>query len=365
MSILSGTEQTRPRSLHAFLKSYRGWEYWNTFLFEFPAYLRLAFRLAKKRVGPRGLLKANWALDHGGFAFASKYAIQMTFPQERFLSTLLLQDNLSVEAKLARVNTWMIEREVPFPVVLKPDNGRTGMGVVRARNVEELKRTLELVEGDYLVQRLCSLPVEAGLFFCRLKGREFLLNLTIKELPSVVGDGIKTIAELIKLDNRLTRFSPLLSNQVDDSYVPLSGERVLLSYVGNHAQGAIFHNLALNNTQPLLGAVIEALGHHPGFNFGRLDVRAESLEALEVGSFTVIEVNGVDSLSINIFDPSYSLLDAYQRIFIQYDHLLDVAAEHKKAEMELLPLHKLLRVALCSERQLKRNQQRLIGAGVR
>jgi len=74
----------------------------------------------------------------------------------------------------------------------------------------------------------------------------------------------------------------------------------------------------------------------PGFNFGRLDVKAESEEALLDGQFIVIEVNGVASLPTNMFDPSLSLFDAY-RIFLHHGKMLiHISKEHQDKSMSLL-----------------------------
>lgn len=81
--------------LHRLFTRYRGWEYWNTYIFELPAYCRLAFQLLRYRLSLSTLTNANWALDHGGFAFASKFDIQSTFPTKNFPPTILVDSNTS------------------------------------------------------------------------------------------------------------------------------------------------------------------------------------------------------------------------------------------------------------------------------
>lgn len=353
------------RALTGPLKAYRGWEYWNTYLFELPAYLRLAWQLFQRKLGPRDLLRANWALDHGGFAFASKFSIQRLFPPQFFPPTLLIPDYFEVERKVTAVLDWQESAQVSFPLILKPDQGRIGMGVVRVRSVAELKEALSFIEGDYLAQKFVDLPLEAGVFVYRGKGPYQLLNLTLKELPSVVGDGSSPIAALVDADSRLRRFSSVLSRQVNERHIPLAGERCYLSYVGNHAQGAVFHARELADPSALLATVTMALGTSRGFNYGRLDVRSPSIDALLKGDFTIIEVNGVDSLSTNIFDPKWSIFDAYRELFRQYDTLVEVADENREVPMPILSISQIIQKVLRSESVIRRNHRRLMNHGLR
>jgi len=39
-----------------------------------------------------------------------------------------------------------------------------------------------------------------------------------------------------------------------------------------------------------------------------------------------LEVNGIDSLSTNIFDPQWSIIDAYRQLYRQYSLMVDTAA---------------------------------------
>lgn len=50
-----------------------------------------------------------------------------------------------------------------------------------------------------------------------------------------------------------------------------------------------------------------------GFHFGRFDIKVKSIENLIVGNnLKILEVNGVNSLPIHIFDPSYSTYKCYK-----------------------------------------------------
>jgi hypothetical protein len=351
--------------LDRWLTRYRGWEYWNTFLFEAPAHLRLAFGLMRRRLGARELCKANWSLDHGGFAFASKFEIQQLFPAANFPATTLVDTGEPLSENLSRVATLQRRLSHQWPLILKPDNGRIGRGVVRVRDDAELHKVLKAVEGRYLVQEYCNLPFEAGVFFYRLAGKAQLFSVTLKEFPRVVGDGVLSIRDLLAADERLHRFIGVLSHQLDESRIPTQSEVVLLSYVGNHAQGAVFRTGEVGDQSSVLNRTVEILGDLPGFNYGRLDVRAATPESFWAGDFIALEVNGVDSLATNIFDPSWSLLDAYRQLFRQYDLLLAVADEQRGHAMELLPWRELYRKTRDSEALLLRNHEKILTLSLR
>jgi hypothetical protein len=89
------------------------------------------------------------------------------------------------------------------------------------------------------------------------------------------------------------------------------------------------------DTPELNNAVDRICASQPGFNFGRLDVKAHSQEAFQAGEFVVIEVNGIASLPTHMFDPKNSLARAY-RIFLEHGKwLVKIAAEHRHQPMEL------------------------------
>jgi len=354
-----------PSTVGSLLKKYRGWEYWNTYVFELPAYLRLAARLIQKGVTPVQLLKVNWALDHGGFAFASKYSIQSLFSEKHFPPTILFDSGTPRAEIVAQVATLQAKLSLPFPLILKPDNGRVGRGVVRVRNQEELLRVLDVVEGKYLVQEFCDLPFEAGVFFYRLRGESKIFSITIKEFAYVQGDGKSSIGELIQADVRLRRFDRSLSKQLDFNEVPPRGSKIPVSYVGNHAQGAVFRTGSASSLEAVLSRTAEILCDHPGFNYGRLDVRAATEQRFWAGDFVALEVNGVDSLATNIFDPSWSILDAYRQLFRQYDLLVDIAAEQRKQPMLRSSLWSILQRTIESESQLLRNHEQILSLGLR
>lgn len=347
-------------SLNKFIAKYRGWEYWDTYWFEWPLYIIGVSKLLLRGLGIKDLCRANWSLDHGGFTFASKYEIQCSFNQEYFPKTVLVDSLNGLNANLAKIQELQNSTLAPFPLILKPDNGRVGKGVVRAQNQEQLNSVLASIEGRYLVQEYCTKPFEAGVFFYRSEGKTGIFSINTKEFPYVTGDGSSSVAELVARDPRLIRFKKALSNQIDPTYVPKVNEHYLLSYVGNHAQGTVFYSLMPEDTSKIIAQLLKVIATLPGFNYGRFDVRADSQAELINGNFIVLEVNGIDSLSTNIFDPSWSVIDAYKKLYEQYSLLISIADQNHKQDMKLCSWPEVFRRTKAAEALLARNHARVM-----
>ncbi|GAB5413745.1 MAG: hypothetical protein Cons2KO_13480 [Congregibacter sp.] len=315
------------------------WEYQNIHLLLAPVYLRMVYWCLRNRVTPFGLLKANSGLDHGGATFASKYGIQMTFRQERFPPTILLCGTDSAEIRAQQLQEFALQHR--YPVILKPDLGRIGFGVTLVHSADEAAAFLERVNADYLAQQYAPGPLEFGVFYVRQKGVAQIFAINSKEFPAVIGDGSSTVRTLLERHERLRRFQHLFNTTCFDD-VPARGEEAVLSSVGSHTLGCVFRDVTALRTPAMLEAVDAAVGVE-GFNFGRLDVRTSDVEALQRGEFTVIEVNGVESLATNAFDPDYGYAQGLDWFTRQFRLLVEIAAEHRAVEMERVPLLEFFR----------------------
>lgn len=322
------------------------WEYRNIHLLLAPVYLRMVIWCIRHRVSPFGLLKADYALDHGGATFASKYAIQMAFPQKRFPPTELLAD----ADDPARKHRQIVEfgERYGFPVILKPDQGRVGLGVTLIHGPDQVAPFLAAVNADYIVQQYVDVPLEFGVFYVRKHGTAAVFSINSKEFPAVTGDGALSVLSLLCADKRLAGFESLF-NRSRFEYVPAAGETFRLSVVGSHTLGCVFRDATHLRTEALVSAIDRVVGI-PGFNYGRLDVRTPGIDAFQAGDFSVIEVNGVESLATNAFDPDYSYWQGLGWFMEQFRLLVEIAAENRKAPMTLLPLREFLRRVVDAER---------------
>jgi hypothetical protein len=225
--------------------------------------------------------------------------------------------------------TLVTDRRPPridqFPVVLKPDVGERGNGVKIARtqadvDAYDFSRAVivqEYVEGE-----------EFGLYY--YNGQ--LLSITRKLFPRVTGDGIRTVRELVKADDRARLIAGAYRASCDFAAVPAAGEQVQLVEIGSHCRGTVFLDGRSLWTPALADAVDRQAKMHEGFQLGRFDVRAPSVEALQRGEFRVLELNGVGAEPAHIYDPSVSLVEAYRALFRHWRFAYEAGAVFKKRQ---------------------------------
>src|SRR5262249_16441160 len=157
-------------------------------------------------------------------------------------------------------------------------------GVMIARTATEVAAYFDRDVPKTIVQKYVP-GMEFGVFYYRYPGdgEGRIFSITKKHLPSVVGDGASTIRELVVRDDRAICLASLylsgLRRSPDD--VPKYGELVPLTDVGAHSRGAIFLNGGTLETTELRSAFDAVADNFPGFNFGRFDVRSDSIEALQ------------------------------------------------------------------------------------
>ena len=321
----------------------RPYEFWHPRLFETPYYAYLLLQCLKHGLSPRNLPKANWALDHGELGLGSKFSTQMAFDQKRFLPTIHIEAGRSTEERRCAAHQFVAAHGLP--VILKPDIGAVGKGILKLDTEAALNAAIDDMVLDQLLQAFTDRREEYGVFIVRRSGRNTVTGINKKHFPEIVGNGRDSIAVLARQHYRYSEHWGIFLKYVDTGRVPAEGERVRLSFIGSHTMGCKFTDDTHLLTAALEAAVFEIVDSQPGFNFGRLDVKAHSEAAFQAGEFVVIEVNGIASLPTNMFDPANSLRDAY-RIFLNHGRMLvEIAAEHRHRAMDIKSARELWRQA--------------------
>ena len=169
---------------------------------------------------------------------------------------------------------------------------------------------------------------EFGVFYYRYPGEPEgrIYSITRKLFPRVMGDGRSSVKELIARDPRARRIASAYLAQSDGARVPGAGESVPLVEIGSHCRGTVFLDGADLETEALRRAIDGAARAHPGFYFGRFDLRAESAEALQAGRFHILELNGVAAEATHIYDPAVSVWEAYRVLFRQWRIAFEIGA---------------------------------------
>jgi hypothetical protein len=328
-------------------------EFWPGWLFYLPVVMQwIALGL---RHGDFSLpTAANPAIEAGGLCGESKTSIldQMKGPARDLLAPYCcFLTGAESGGDLGAEEAAMAAAGLAFPVVAKPDVGCNGTGVRVIRDRAGLASYLAAFprQAGVVLQALVEHPGEAGIFYIREPGqaRGRITSITLKSVPSVVGDGRSTLRALILADPRLGRmthlFFPRLADRLDD--VPDSGRVVQLTFVGNHCKGSTFRDGREHATAELNNCIERLARALPSFHFGRFDLRFRSLAELRRGTgFTIIEINGVGSEATHIWDPRMRLSQAYATQFEHYRAAFEIGALNRRAGHRSTGLRELFRL---------------------
>ena len=290
------------------------WEYWSfhtVYIWIYPIWLLLCLRV-------RSLFffsASNPTIENGGFLLESKKKIYDIMPQEYYPRTILVQPGEAAGIIVQKVRSAGLQ----FPLIVKPDIGGKGRGVKKVKSEQEMVDYIKQFPFDMLVQDFVPYEEEVGIFYYRYPGEDkgHISGIVGKHFLKVKGDGRSTIKELVMREKRyilqLPALEEMLGNELNE-VLPADEERVLVPY-GNHARGALFVDYTHWADERLVTAIDAVCKRVPEFYYGRLDVRYRSLEALKEGrDFSIIELNGAGSEPTHMYDPKYSIFNAWKMI---------------------------------------------------
>lgn len=311
------------------------WEFWPLGVVYTPVFLYILW-LGLRHRRPLLFTAANPALPAGGLLGESKAEILdgLAAVPDAVAAYHRLPAGLTPESFVAGVRTFMAAHGTSFPVVVKPDVGQRGLGVAILRDEAALARYAEKKRPVTLVQEYVP-GEEFGVFYARHPDQPTgrIISITRKEFPVLVGNGRHTLEKLILRDERAVCMARVYLARFRDrlSWVPAAGERIPLVDVGNHCRGTIFRDGSEVGTPALTAALDRAARAHPGFAFGRFDLRVSSESDLRAGQgFKIIELNGVASEATHIYDPRYGAWHGWRTLCAQWRLAFEIGAAQAK-----------------------------------
>lgn len=263
------------------------------------------------------------------------------------LPTVLLRAHSDEDRRLERARNILEQHPElgGYPLVLKPDRGERGTAVRVCRDEREVLEQLRRVPADLVMQKYDPAPHEVGLFWVRLQppgqpdehGREgMIFAVTRKIFPEIVGDGRRTLRQLVLSDDRFRVQEPVFARRFGRAIdrVPPKGERVRMGLAGNHAQGCRFEDGAHLITDALTDAIDSICRRFPnrdnrpgGLDIGRFDIRYHDEVDLKAGrGFSVIELNGSSAEATNVYDPTRTWWWAIEVMSKQWAHAFRLGA---------------------------------------
>jgi hypothetical protein len=285
-----------------FFSVFLNWEYWPIYMFYIPN-VPYGIYLVLKSKKIVFFSAVNPAIKSSGNGTESKYDTVQLIPKKyRPKSVLIIPtDNFN------KVLEHIKNEDIQFPLIVKPDVGFRGLLVKKISSEDELRIYLDKYPIKIILQEFISYPNECGLFYYRLPNKENgkITSITLKKFLTVKGDGISTISELILRNDRAKIYFELLKeiHQEKLNSVLEKDKNFLLNDIGNHVKGTQFisgNHLISNDLTRVLDTINMQID---GWYYGRLDIKYDSIEALERGEdFKILEINGIISEPTHIYD---------------------------------------------------------------
>ncbi len=268
----------------------------------------------------------------------SKKKIADIIPEEFQPITLHFEAGINPQIIIQQIN----QHQLQYPIIVKPDIGGRGRGVVKVNNEIELITTAQKFPFSFIIQPFVDYENEIGLFYVRYpneaKGK--ITGIVQKRFVQVVGNGKSTIEELLLQNKRYILQMDALKNLCANKMkiVLPNGKKEVLLQFGNHARGSLFLDASHWIDDQLEESFNKICRQINGFYYGRMDIKYESLELLKQGKkFSIIELNGSGSEPTHIYDPKHSIFFAWKEIIRHWDIMYKISMLNKKNGIAFMP----------------------------
>lgn len=305
------------------------WEYWPTWIIYFPCFIIYPY-YAFRTKSTLFFTVANPGIENSGAFLSSKFDIYKKLQDELIPKTLLVNKSTTFND----CQTFMMENQLSFPIITKPDLGLRGLGIKMIESKQMLNQFLESNNQDYLFQEFINYKNEIGIFLIRESDDNYkITSIVDREFVMVKGDGTSSIKDLLLANPRYAmQFDWLKSQaQIALSKILPNGEILEFAKIGNHSKGTVFKNGSYLNNEKLQNVMQNAVSTFPGFNYGRLDIKYNDYEELLNGeNFKIIELNGVFSEPAHIYDPEFKLFEAWKVLLQHFNRLYQISVRSIK-----------------------------------
>lgn len=312
----------------------------------FPYYLYLFIRSGSVTF----FTACNPGLITGGLVNELKYDLLKQVPLKFRPLTLFAPVDETAESILTRMRVAHMD----FPIIIKPNIGEKGWRVKKVNDESGLLAYLDNNQFDILVQEYIDEPVELGVLYYKIPGSgEYgITSIGIKEIPSVIGNGVDTLQELVKNDTHLTYLMQL--NKLDAAAVIPAGEFFYLDYIAHRNRGTVFKNASFLIKPDIINCFKQITEGIEGFYFGRFDIKVKSIaDFAENQEFKILEVNGLGSVPIHIFDSGVSVKEMYKAMYRHWKLIYQISMINHANNIPFMPYGSLLQELRKSKELLK------------
>ncbi len=280
---------------------------------------------------------ANPGIEMGGFFGEKKDQILDMIPEAYKVLGVHVQGKWS-EKKLVSA---MATKNIHFPVIAKPNVGERGEGVQKIEDIYQLVRYHE-TEHDFLIQEFVDYPLELGVLYAKMPGSSegTITSVTLKKFLTVLGDGKRTVQELVNAHPRHRLYADMLMKCYPErmSIMPALGEEYEVHRIGNHSKGTQFLDANPQINQSMVRVFDVLTKEMKGVFYGRYDLKVPSFEDLTMGeNIKIFELNGVSSEPGHMYDQR-NILSAYKILAEHWLHLVEISNKNIKKGVETTPL---------------------------
>ena len=211
-----------------------------------------------------------------------------------------------------------LANSIGFPVVIKPLDGNQGKGVtVNINNEQEVKAAF--IEARKFSNSILVEEYIDGNDYRLLVVGDKVSAAAERRLPFVIGDGIHTVSELVERENAselrgtdhekpLTKIKlddlakkVLLSQGVDENYIPKANEEVILRYSSNISTGGTARDCT-DEVHPYNAELAVKAAKALGLDIAGVDMCCEDIsKPLCEQNGAIIEVNAAPGLRMHIY----------------------------------------------------------------
>ena len=315
----------------SFYIKWTNWEYYPVYIANIPTVLFWIYF----GIRARSLFffsSVNPVIETGGVMGESKINILNRIPKNIIPKTIFIKkDTDRIQSVLNKVRT----AEIAFPLIAKPDIGERGFLVEKIDTEKALSDYFKKIKVDFIIQDFITFPLEVSVLYYRKPdaSQGKITSVCQKITLKVTGDGVSTVEMLMKKSPRaklqLDRFR---KNHPDVLLLtPKKGEHFELEPIGNHCRGTTFLNGNQYIDQQLEKVINDIAIQMKDIHYGRFDIKCQSIALLKQSkAFKILEFNGIASEPAHIYDPEYSIIQAYRDIFNHWKIIYELSKIQRK-----------------------------------
>ena len=325
-----------------FIIKWINFEFWPSWLFYAPMFL-YGFVLAIKSRSFAYFTTANPAMAFGGAYGTDKTKLLNLLSSEYHTKDFFA----AKEQSKYEIIKLMFENKIDFPIVAKPNVGERGRGVEKIDNENDLENYLKIITEDLIIQEFIAHPIELGVFYHRFPDstQDGISSVVIKEFLSVTGNGRDSFGKLLsktfRAKSRLKYFRKRYPNKWN--IVIPEGMTLKVEPIGNHSRGTKFLDGTHLINEELVEVFRQIAQPLDGFFYGRFDIKVNSIRDLYEGeNIKILEINGTNSEPAHIYDPDYSLLNAYREVIKHMNLVYKISRANMALGIKPMPFSDLI-----------------------